>query len=116
MGSLKEVEWPVLRFFGGYLKGVKSWSSKEIANAKSMSLCRKKIVLPLLKKTASLTTFHFKIPLVKICPPTRKAKNQDDISLMTSSSPHYDICVYHILNPRFTSRNKSRYNRFWRKA
>jgi len=81
------------KVFGGLPK---SWSAKEIANAKSMSLCRKKIVLPLLKKPASLTTFHFKIPLVKICPPTRKAKNQDDISLMTSSSPHYDICVYYI--------------------
>lgn len=66
---------------GGYLKEKKSWSAKEVANAKSMSLCvkRKKIVLPLFK-TASLTTFHLKIPLVKICPPTRNAKNQDDIS------------------------------------
>merc|ERR1712241_1443053 len=71
--------------------GGKPGRAKEIANAKSMSLC--------LKKPASLTTLHFKIPLVKICPPTRKAKNQDDISLMTSSSPHYDICVYYIKIP-----------------
>ena len=91
--SLKEVKWPV---FGGLPEGGKITERKGNCKCKINVLVSKKIVLPLLKKPASLTTFHFKIPLVKICPPTRKAKNQDDISLMTSCSPHYDICVYYI--------------------
>ena len=77
-----------------------------------MSLCLKKNITTTLKKPASLTTFHFKIPLVKICPPTRNAKNQDDISIYKLLLTMTSVSTPSIQNPRFTSRNKSRYNRF----
>jgi len=81
--SLKEVEWPVLRearFLGGLPEGGKITERKGNSKCKINVLVSKKNSTTTLKKPASLTTFHFKIPLVKICPPTRNAKNQDDIS------------------------------------